>query len=71
MASSSEEPAARPSAALLAGLRAGKDELRRERMALPLREKVRLVLALQRIQWPLIQRQRPLQPWELPWDVEP
>lgn len=61
----------RPSAELIARQRRGKDELRREREALSLREKIRQVIELQRLQYPLLKRQRPLQPWERPWEVEP
>jgi len=61
----------RPSAALIAELRRGKSELRRQREGLSLREKVRQVMELQRLQYPLLARQRPLQPWERPWDIEP
>ena len=38
---------------------------------LPLREKVRILLELQRQELPLIARQRPLRPWERPWELEP
>jgi hypothetical protein len=38
---------------------------------LPLPEKVRILLELQRQELPLIARRRPLQPWERPWDIEP
>ena len=61
----------RPSAELLAKLRQGKAELRLEREGSSLREKVRQVMELQRIQYPLLARQRPLEPWERPWDIEP
>jgi hypothetical protein len=63
------ETRSRPSAELIARLRQGKAELRRERERLPLREKVRLVLELQRFQFPLLARQRPLEPWERPWET--
>lgn len=39
--------------------------------AAPLREKVRILLELQRQDLPLIARQRPLRPWERPWDIVP
>lgn len=61
----------RPSEELLLTLRAGKAALRKERIALPLPEKVRQVLELQRALHPLLARQRALRPWERPWDVEP
>jgi hypothetical protein len=62
---------ARPSAELLTKLRDGKAALRQRRISLPLREKVRQVLALQRLQHPLLAARRPLRSWEQPWDVEP
>jgi hypothetical protein len=62
---------ARPSPELLARLRAGKAALREQRRALPLPEKVRQLLQLQQIQITLLAKQRPLKPWERPWDVEP
>lgn len=64
-------PRARPSAELLQRLRAGKLALRQRRIALPLREKVRQLLELQRVQFPLLAKQRPLRSWERPWDVQP
>jgi hypothetical protein len=36
-----------------------------------LKEKVAMVIELQRIYLPLLKRQRPLASWEHPWDVEP
>lgn len=62
---------ARPSPELIAKLRQGKAELRFEREALALREKVRQVMELQRLQHPLLAQQRPLQDWERPWEIEP
>jgi len=61
----------RPTVELLARLRAGKAALRARRVALPLPAKVAQLLELQRIQYPLMRRQRPLRPWEKPWDVSP
>ena len=43
----------------------------REQAALPLREKVRILLELQRQDLPLIRRHRPLRSWERPWPIEP
>ncbi len=43
----------------------------REQATAPLKEKVRILLELQRQDLPLIARQRPLRPWERPWDVTP
>ena len=48
-----------------------KRDWHREQAALPLREKVRILLELQRQDLPLIARRRPLRPWERPWDVTP
>lgn len=62
---------ARPSEQLIARLRRGKTELRRDRERLPLPEKVRQVIELQRFVYPLLARRRPLEPWEHPWPVEP
>ena len=42
-----------------------------EQSKAPLREKVRILLELQRQDLPLIARRRPLRPWERPWDVTP
>jgi hypothetical protein len=39
--------------------------------ALPLREKVRILLELQKQDLPLIAKQRPLRSWERPWPIEP
>jgi hypothetical protein len=61
----------RPSRELLDRLRAGKAALRAERIAMPLPEKVRDLLELQRIYCSIVGLRRPLQPWERPWDVEP
>ena len=55
----------------MASLRRGKAELRRQRELLPLRDKVRLVIELQKIVYPLLKRRRPLAPWEHPWEVDP
>lgn len=37
----------------------------------PLREKVRILLELQKEELPLLRRQRPLRAWEKPWPIEP
>jgi hypothetical protein len=43
----------------------------RAQAALPLREKVRILLELQKQDLPLIAKQRPLRSWERPWPIEP
>ena len=42
-----------------------------EQARLPLREKFRILIELQRQDLPLLARQRPLKPWERPWDILP
>ena len=48
-----------------------KAQWHREQASLQLKEKVRILLELQRLELPLVARQRPLRPWERPWAVEP
>jgi hypothetical protein len=50
---------------------ARKQDWHRQRARLPLREKVRILLELQRHELPLLARQRPLRRWERPWDITP
>jgi hypothetical protein len=57
----------RPAPELLARLREGKRAHHEAQRALPLPEKVRRVIALQRLAIPLIARRRHLEPWERPW----
>lgn len=42
-----------------------------QQVAIPLKEKVRILLLLQELDLPLLARQRPLQEWERPWAIEP
>ena len=60
----------RPSPELLAALRDGKSTLREERRTMPLPDKVRAVIELQRVCLPLVARRRSLQPWERVWETE-
>jgi hypothetical protein len=48
-----------------------KADWRRQQARLPLREKVRILLELQRQDYELLKRHRPLEWWERPWDIEP
>jgi len=66
-----QRPRARPTPELLARLHQAKAELHARRSRMPLKEKVAMVLELQRIYLPLLARHRPLASWERPWDVEP
>lgn len=43
----------------------------RAQAALPLREKVRILLELQKQDLPLIVKHRALRSWERPWPIEP
>lgn len=61
-----ESPAATP-----ADLWRSKTAWHRAQAALPLREKVRILLELQRQDLPLVGRHRPLRSWERPWPIEP
>jgi hypothetical protein len=61
----------RPTPELMSRLRQGKAELRARRTQMSLKEKVAMVLELQRIHFPLLKRQRPVASWEHPWDIEP
>lgn len=64
-------PRSRPSPDLLETLYASKKAVHARRRELPLRVKVREVIKLQRLVLPLLARQRPLRPWERPWQTEP
>jgi hypothetical protein len=48
-----------------------KAQWHRAQASLPLREKVRILLELQRQDLPLIRQHRALKPWEEPWAIEP
>lgn len=61
----------RPSNELLEAQREAKMRWRREQAALPIREKLRRLLEMQRTLLPVIQQRRALRPWEQPWDIEP
>ena len=48
-----------------------KDAWHRAQARRPLRDKVEVLLELQRQDLPLLRRQRPLRSWERLWNVEP
>lgn len=50
---------------------ASKEAWHRHQASLPIRDKVRILLELQRQDLPLLAKQRPLRAWERPWPVEP
>jgi hypothetical protein len=50
---------------------ASKSEWHRAQASQALKDKVRILLKLQRDELPLLQRQRPLRSWEKPWPIEP
>jgi len=63
---------ARPTPELLASLRDGKGELHAAQRELPLREKVRQLLELQKIDYAIRSaRGDALEPWQKPWEIEP
>jgi hypothetical protein len=62
---------ARPTPELMSRLHQAKAELHARRTQISLKEKVAIVLELQRIYLPLLERHRPLASWEHPWEVEP
>jgi hypothetical protein len=48
-----------------------KEAWHREQARRPLRDKVRILLELQRQDLPLVRRHRELRPWERPWAIDP
>jgi hypothetical protein len=48
-----------------------KAEWHRRQARLPLKEKVRILLELQRQDYPLLRRHRQMEWWEEPWTIEP
>jgi len=61
----------RPTAELLDSIRQSKRELHADQRDLPLPEKVRQVLALQKIDYAVRSARGELRSWERPWDIEP
>jgi len=56
---------------LLQTLRQGKEVLRRQRERMELPEKLRIVLELQRVCFPMLRERRSLAEWERPWAITP
>lgn len=63
--------ARKPEPAIPPELAERKARWHRAQAALPIREKVRILLELQRQELPLLEKQRPLRPWEKPWPIDP
>jgi len=61
----------RPAPEEVARIFEAKREWHRRQSELPMVEKVRILLQLQREDLPLIRRHRSLEPWEKPWEIEP
>jgi hypothetical protein len=63
---------ARPSPELLASLHAGKQALHAAQRGLPLPDKLRQLLELQKIDYAIRSaRGDKLEPWQKPWEIEP
>ena len=48
-----------------------KSQWHTDQARLPVEEKVRILLELQKVSAEMIARRRPLKWWEKPWDIEP
>ena len=62
---------ARPSPEFIEAQREAKAAWHRQRAQLPTKEKLRLLLEMQRLLHPVIRQRRPLREWERPWAIEP
>jgi hypothetical protein len=62
---------ARPTPELVERQAQAKARWRREMAGRPLREKIGLLLEMQRRLHPILRRQRAMRWWERPWDIEP
>jgi hypothetical protein len=62
---------ARPAPGLVEAQKQAKARWRREMAARPPREKIALLLEMQRRLHPILQQRRTLHWWECPWDIEP
>ncbi len=62
---------ARPSLEFVAAQWRGKAAWHKQQAQLPVKEKLRLLLEMQRQIYPIIRQRRPLRPWERPWSIEP
>ncbi len=62
---------ARPTPQLLEAQAGAKARWRQEMVRRPFREKVAIVLEMQRQLYPVVRQRRALQWWERPWEIEP
>jgi hypothetical protein len=49
----------------------GKAAWHKQQAQLPVKEKIRLLLEMQRQLYPIVRQCRPLREWERPWNIEP
>lgn len=56
---------------IAANIFAAKREWHREQTRVPLEEKVRILLKMQREDYPLLASRGRLRAWERPWEIEP
>jgi hypothetical protein len=50
---------------------AAKREWHKRQAQLPLREKVRILLQMQKDEYPILRARGVLRPWEKPWTIDP
>ncbi len=62
---------ARPAKELLDAQVRAKARWRRDMAQRPFREKIAIVLEMQKRLYPVLRQRRSLQWWERPWDIEP
>jgi hypothetical protein len=67
----SDRSRARASAELVAAQWQAKAAWHRQQARLPVKEKIRLLLEMQRQLYPIYCQRRPLREWEHPWAIEP
>jgi hypothetical protein len=62
---------ARPSEELLTRQREAKARWRHELARRPFREKVAIMLEMQKRLYPVLQNRQPMQWWQRPWNIDP
>jgi hypothetical protein len=71
MADSERAQRPRPSPDLLQRLRDGKQQWRQDMASRTIKEKVALLLEMQKRLYPVLSQRRHLRPWERPWEITP